>query len=79
MQISKKRFEIQACYQVPTNGKWHMVDRMMTSSMTSHDVQRWPNIFKARYFADGSRQRLGYNWAPIGNGMDGIEWSRALW
>jgi len=36
---------------------------------------RDPNIFKADYFENGSRQRLGYNGAPIGNGMRGIEWS----
>jgi len=28
---------------------------------------RDPNIFKARYFKNGSRLRLGYNGAPIGN------------
>jgi len=28
-----------------------MTDRIMTSSMTSHD----PNIFNARYFENGSR------------------------
>jgi len=45
MQISQKRFEIQAWYHVPTNRKWPMVDRMMTSSKTSHDLERsmsWP-------------------------------------
>jgi len=40
MQISRKRFEIEALYQLPTNWKWPMVDRMMTSSMTSHDLER---------------------------------------
>jgi len=34
MQISQKRFEIEASYQLPTNSKWPMADRMMTSSMT---------------------------------------------
>jgi len=33
------------------------------------------NIFQASYFENGSRDRLGYNGAPIGNGMHGIEWS----
>jgi len=33
---------------------------------------RDPNIFKCRYFKNGSRERLGYNKAGIG----GIEWSR---
>jgi len=37
---------------------------------------RDPNIFKARYFENGSRYRLGYNGAPTGNGMHGIKWSR---
>jgi len=36
---------------------------------------RDPNILKARYFENGSRYRLGYNGAPIGNGMRGIKWS----
>jgi len=40
MQISPKQFEIQACYQLPTNRKWPMVDQMMTSSMTSRDRER---------------------------------------
>jgi len=35
-----------------------------------------PNIFKARYFENGSRYRLGYNGAPIGNGIRRIDWSR---
>jgi len=40
MQISQKRFEIEAWYQLPTNRKWPMSDRMMTSSMTSRDLER---------------------------------------
>jgi len=41
MQISRKRFEIETWYhQLPTNRKWPMADRMMTSSMTSRDLQR---------------------------------------
>jgi len=36
-------------------------------------------VFKAHYFANGSRQRLGYIGAPIVNGMRGIEWSRNRW
>jgi len=53
-----KRFELEAWYQLPTNRKWPMADRMMTLSMMSHDIQsqgRDPNIFKARYFENGSR------------------------
>jgi len=40
MQISQKRFEIQALYQLPTNRKWPTAERMMTSSMTSRDLER---------------------------------------
>jgi len=40
MQISRKRFEIDAWYQLITNWKWPTADRMMTSSMTSRDLQR---------------------------------------
>jgi len=40
MQISRKRFEIEAWYQLPTNRKWPMADRMVTSSMTSRDLER---------------------------------------
>jgi len=39
MQISQKRFEIEAWYELPTNRKWPMADRMMTSSMTSRDLE----------------------------------------
>jgi len=34
-----------------------------------------PDIFNAHYFKNGSKERLGYIGAPIGNGMRGIEWS----
>jgi len=46
----------------------------MTTKGQGHDA----NIFQACYFENGLRQRLGYNGAPIGNGMHGIEieWSR---
>jgi len=40
MQISQKRFEIEVWYQLPTNRKWPMTGRMMTSSMTSRDLER---------------------------------------
>jgi len=45
MQISQKRFKIEAWYQLPTNRKWPMADRMMMSSMTSRELERsrsWP-------------------------------------
>jgi len=48
-----------------------MADRMMTSLMTSRDLE----IYNARYFENASRERLCYNWASIRNGMHGIEWS----
>jgi len=47
--------------------------------MTVKGQGRDPNIFKARYFENGSRQRLGYSGAPIRNGMRGIKWSRDRW
>jgi len=37
MQLSRKWFEIEAWYQLPTNRKWPTADRMLTSSMTSRD------------------------------------------
>ena len=46
MQISRKRFEIEARYQLPTNRKWPTADRTMTSSMTSRDPETsksWPS------------------------------------
>jgi len=57
MQISRKWFELEIWYQLPTNRKWPMVDRMMTSSMMSHDKGQGhdPNIFKARYFENSLR------------------------
>jgi len=45
VQISQKRFEIEAWYQLLTNRKWPMADRMLTSSMTSDDLKMsrsWP-------------------------------------
>jgi len=40
MQISEKRFEIETWYQLHTNRKWPIADRMMTSSITSRDRER---------------------------------------
>ena len=45
MQISRKRFELETWYQLPTNRKWPMVDRI-----TAKGQGRDPNIFHARYF-----------------------------
>jgi len=76
MQISRGRLEIEAWYLLPTNRKRPMVDRMMMLSMTSRDLKglgRDTYIFNARYFENGSRSRLSYNGAPIGNGMCGTE------
>jgi len=53
-----------------------MVDRMMTPSLTSRDLEGQghdPKIFKARYFENGSSYRFGYNGAPKGNGKCGIK------
>jgi len=40
MQMSQKQFEIEAWYQLPTDRKWPMADRMMTSLMMSCDHER---------------------------------------
>jgi len=40
MEISRKRFEVEAWYQLPTNRKWPKADQMMTSSMISRDHER---------------------------------------
>ena len=56
-QISRKRFEVEAWYQLPTNRKWPMVERKMTSSMTSYDPERsrsWPQYLEGQLF----RKRL---------------------
>jgi len=56
MQISRKRFEIEAWYQLPTNRKWPMADRMMTSSMTSRDSKSQGRdlvIFRCKYLENG--------------------------
>ena len=79
MQISRKRFEIEAKYQLPTDRKLPMADQMMTSSMTSVTLKgqgRDPNIFNACYLKNGSRLRLGYKGAAIGISKFGTEWSR---
>jgi len=52
MQISQKRFEIVARYQLPTNRKWPTVDQMMTSWMTSRDLE-------------GSRSWPQHLWGPL--------------
>jgi len=46
MQTARKRFEIEVLYQLPTNRKWPMLDRMMTSSMTSRDLERSRSWFQ---------------------------------
>jgi len=46
MQISRKRFETETWYQLPTNRKRPVEDRIMTSTMTSCDPERsrsWPH------------------------------------
>ena len=58
MEISQKQFELEAWCQLPTNRKWPMVDRMMTSSIrhvTLKGQGRCPNIFKAHYFENRLR------------------------
>jgi len=39
MRRSRKWLEIETWYQLTANRKWPVADRMMTSSMTSHDLQ----------------------------------------
>jgi len=39
MQMSRKRFEIETWYQLSTNRKLSVADRLMTSSMTLRDLQ----------------------------------------
>jgi len=39
-KLSRKQFELETWYQLPTNRKWPMADRMMTSSMMSRDRER---------------------------------------
>jgi len=49
MQMSEKRFEIEAWKQLTTNRKWPTADRKMTSLMTSRVPERSCrdlNIFK---------------------------------
>ena len=36
---------------------------------------RDPKMFGAHYLKNGWRYRLGYNRAPVGNGIWGIKWS----
>jgi len=70
MQISQKWFEIEAWYQLPTNRKWPMVDRMMTLSMTSVTLKgqcRDPNNFRLHYLEHGLRYRLSYYGASTAN------------
>jgi len=61
MRISRKPFEIETWYQLTTNRKWPMADRMMTSSMTSRDSERsrsWSQYLSCplfRYFENSSR------------------------
>jgi len=58
MQMYRKRFEIEAWYQLPTDRKWPMPDRMMTSSMKSHDVERsrsWPQYLQGPLFRKTAR------------------------
>ena len=53
MQISRKRFELETWYQIPTNRKRPMADRMKTSSMTSRDPERsrsWPQYLYGPLF-----------------------------
>jgi len=54
MQISRKQSEIyRAWYPLPTSRKWPMVEPKMTSSITSHDLERsrsWPQYLQCTLF-----------------------------
>jgi len=63
MQISRKRYEIEARYQIPTNRKWPLADQMMTSWMTSRD----PDGSKSWHSYIYMWSRLGYYLASTGN------------
>ena len=64
MQICWKRFKIQAWHQLPTNRKWPMVFRMMTSLMTTCDLERWRSWSEYLYgalFQQEAQQLLGWS------------------
>jgi len=71
MEISRKLFEIEAWYQLPTNRKLPMADRMMTSSVTSRDHERSMlcvlDNFQVHYLEHGLTYRLSYYGACTGN------------
>jgi len=79
-RISRQRLETETWYQWTTNRKWPMGNRLVTWSMTSRDLERsmsWPqNVWGLE---NGWRYSLGYNRAPIGNGIWGIKWSHDRW
>jgi len=82
MQISRKRLEIEVRYQLITDRKWLMSNRMHTWPITSRDLERsrsWPNYVWGLI----SRKRLEIHtwsqWGPIGKGVCGIEWLHGWW
>jgi len=55
---------------------------MMTSSMTSRDPERsrsWPQYLYGPLFRKRLEIETRLQWAPIGNGIRGIDWSRDRW
>jgi len=66
---------MEALFQLNTNRKWQMANRMVTSSMTSRDLKRWRSwaehiMFGVHYLENGCR----CNGAPIGNDNRAIKW-----
>ena len=78
MQISRKRWEIEAQYQLNTNRKCHMRNRMDTWLMTSRDPERsssWPRywimqISRKRWEIGDQNQLTTNGKSHMGNRMD---------
>jgi len=56
--ISRKRLEIEAWFQMTTNRKWPVANRMVTWPMTSRGPKgqgRYPNMLRAQYLENSWR------------------------
>jgi len=64
-QFETKHWRLSTNYPPIGNGLWRIKWwRHRWRHMTFKGQGRDPNIVKACYFENGSRQRLGFNWAP---------------